>query len=348
MDFESFPFSIGWELTLACNLRCHHCASAAGQKNVNELTLEESLRICDQFPDLLVQEVNFTGGEPFLRKDWPAIASYLKELGIRTKIITNGLELNLDTVFQIRKSGISSVGISLDGLEGTHDYIRDSKNLFNNILKGLATLIKFDVPVTVITVVNMLNVKELDSIFELLKSIGVNSWQIQPVFPLGRVSELPQLKLTETGYTDMDEFIKEKLSVSAKDNPKIILADSYGYFTEFHNTELTWQGCNAGIVGCGITSDGKIKGCLSLPDEFVEGDLRKNDLWDIWFHPDSFSYTRQFSREDLGNYCQNCDKSEQCMGGCSAMSYGATKSFHNDPYCFYRIQKEKLNGNYFI
>ena len=62
MGFESFPYVIGWELTLACNLRCRHCASSAGSPRGQELTLEESLAICDQFPALLVNEVIFTGG----------------------------------------------------------------------------------------------------------------------------------------------------------------------------------------------------------------------------------------------------------------------------------------------
>src|SRR5689334_17492757 len=57
MGFEGFPLIVGWELTLACNLRCRHCASSAGLPRDNELTIEESLAICDQFPPLLVQEV---------------------------------------------------------------------------------------------------------------------------------------------------------------------------------------------------------------------------------------------------------------------------------------------------
>lgn len=335
---------MSWELTLSCNLRCYHCASSAGQKRINELTLEESLNICDQFPDLLVQEVDFTGGEPLLNEDWQEIAFYIKELGIRTGIITNGLMLKPDVVAQIKETGISDVGISLDGIGKTHDYIRGYKNLFKTVLKGIENLNNFEIPVTVITAVNMLNVKSLPPIFELLQSIGVNRWQIQPMFPLGRSYELPELQLTQEGYIELGKFIKQ---YKKEDNGlEIILADSYGYFTEFYNNELTWKGCNAGIVSCGITSDGKVKGCLSMPDKYIEGDLRQNDLWDIWFHPDSFSYNRQFSKEDLGNYCQNCDKSEQCMGGCSAMSYGATKSFHNDPYCLYRIQKETDGKNF--
>jgi radical SAM protein with 4Fe4S-binding SPASM domain len=103
--------------------------------------------------------------------------------------------------------------------------------------------------------------------------------------------------------------------------------------------EPPWRGCPAGRLSCGITSDGKIKGCLSLPDNIVEGDLRQRDLWNIWFDSDSFVYSRQFSENKLGANCRSCDKAELCHGGCSAMSYGVTGDFHNDPYCFYRIRK---------
>ena len=55
MSFEGFPFVVGWELTLCCNLRCAHCGSSAGYARGDELTLEESLGLCDQMPELLVQ-----------------------------------------------------------------------------------------------------------------------------------------------------------------------------------------------------------------------------------------------------------------------------------------------------
>lgn len=74
-----------------------------------------------------------------------------------------------------------------------------------------------------------------------------------------------------------------------------------------------------------------------MPDELVEGDLRKKDLWEIRFDTDSFQYNRNYSIGMLGKNCQECDKANFYQGGCSAISYGATETFHNDPYCFYHI-----------
>lgn len=337
MGFEGFPFIIGWELTLACNLRCRHCGSSAGISRDNELTTEEALALCDQFPALLVQEVNFTGGEPLLRPDWPLITNRLAAHEIRTKILTNGLSLSPDTIRQMVDAGIAGVGVSLDGLEKTHDYIRGYDGLFQKIMSGLASLIEAGMPVTVITTVNGLNCGELPELMSLLKQIGVRQWQIQPIFPTGRSKDARELLLTEEEYLALGLFYQRFGSEMGTEGLEILPGDSFGYFTDLDNREPPWRGCPAGLYSCGITSDGLIKGCLSLPDEVVEGDLRKHDLWDIWFHRDSFRYTRQFSADALGHNCKSCRMAEQCKGGCSAMSYESTGFFRNDPFCFLAI-----------
>lgn len=337
MDFEGFPLIVGWELTLACNMRCSHCGSSAGNPRQLELTTKESLDISDQFPELLVQEVNFTGGEPLLRPDWEDIAVHLRDLGIATKILTNGMVLGPDIVSRIKDAEISGVGISLDGLEQTHDRIRARTESFRDVLKGIEMVQRANIPLTVITTVNAININELPALFELLQSAGIKRWRVQPILPVGRVQNYSELELGEETYLRLEDFVRRWSPAARKAGMKLLYSDGLGYFEESDIYEgLQWRGCSAGILACGITSDGKIKGCLSLPDELVEGDLRKNDLWDIWFHPDSFAYTRQFSAEKLGHNCKSCDRAEQCRGGCSAKSYGNTGRFHNDPYCVYR------------
>ncbi|MFX0211758.1 MAG: radical SAM protein, partial [Candidatus Hodarchaeota archaeon] len=110
-SFDGLPFVLSWEITLNCNLNCRHCGSSAGYTRLNELTLEESLGICDQFPDLLVQEVDFTGGEPLFRPDWWKIALRLRELNIKTKLITNGVLLVPGTISQLKEVGIARIGV---------------------------------------------------------------------------------------------------------------------------------------------------------------------------------------------------------------------------------------------
>lgn len=343
IGFEGFPFIVGWELTLACNLRCRHCGSSAALPRPDELTLEECLAVCEQFPELFVQEVNFTGGEPLLRTDWWKIAAHIGELGISTKILTNGLTLGPDTIARMKDVGIAGVGVSIDGLEATHDYIRGRAGLFRRLVAGIERAIEAGLPVSVITTVNALNIDELPALFAFLRSLGINAWQVQPIFPLGRGETSSELQLSEQAYMGLGRFVKEWSPKAAETGFEMLPGDSFGYFTQLDTREPPWRGCSAGLTACGITSDGKIKGCLSMPDELVEGDLRQHDLWDIWFHPDSFAYNRKFCLDDLGPSCHSCDRAEECLGGCSAMSYGATGRLHNDPYCFNGIRRRSTS-----
>jgi radical SAM protein with 4Fe4S-binding SPASM domain len=338
MDFEGFPFVVGWELTLQCNLRCRHCGSSAGLPRENELSLDEALAICDQFPALLVQEVDFTGGEPLLRPDWWKIASRLRALGIATKVITNGISLSDAVIERIQDSGIRGVGISVDGLAETHENIRGHHGLFARVEAGIEKLQKANIPLTILTTVNALNIHELPAVFNWLRAWGIRNWQIQPIFHFGRFHESDNLRLSQSEYLQLGMFIKETWSTAEQIGLRMGPADSFGYFTDLDPRQPPWNGCPAGLLSCGITSDGRVKGCLSMPDELTVGDLRKNDLWDIWFHPDSFAFTRKFRVEDLGPNCQGCAMAEQCQCGCSSMSYGCTGSFHNDPYCFFRLK----------
>lgn len=340
MTFDGFPFILGWELTLACNLRCEHCGSSAGMAKDSELSTEEALELCDQFPELLVQEVDFTGGEPLVRRDWAKIADKLNRRGIPINMITNGLVLDRGTISIAKKVGVANIGISLDGLEQTHDRIRSHKGLFQKALRAINELTRAEIPTAIITTVSEANAKELPELYEMLISLGVKKWRLQPLFQLGRVQDFPELTLKEQTYLDLGVFIKENMS--NKNSPmEIIPADSCGYFSGLDERKPSWQGCNAGLVTCGITCDGKVKGCLSLPDSFVEGDLRKNDLWSIWFDPNAFKYTRGFTEKDLGRNCVSCEKAMQCKGGCSAMSVGSSSKLHNDPYCYLRLLEKK-------
>ena len=335
MKFEGFPSVIGLELTLACNLRCRHCASSAGHPRPNELSTDEFLSICDQFPDLLVEEVDFTGGEPLIRDDWFKIATHLRKMEIPVRMVSNGILLK-HNIARLADAGIATIGISLDGLEATHDLIRAKPGLFREIVHGIEAALAAGIPVAVITAVNNYNVNELPGLYSFLRELGVRHWQVQPIFSRGRARE-EELNLSFPSYLELGEFVKNRIATCRDSGFTLMPADGVGYFTDLDTRESAWKGCCAGMATCGITADGKVKGCLSLPDEIVEGDLRERDLWSIWFDKASFKYNREFSPVELGDNCTNCEYGEQCRGGCTVMSLAATEQFHNDPYCFHRI-----------
>jgi radical SAM protein with 4Fe4S-binding SPASM domain len=339
MSFESFPYVIGWELTLACNLHCLHCASSAGQKRSGELSLRESLEICDQLPELFVQEVIFTGGEPLLNENWSGIAAKLGALGIETGLVTNGLLVTDQVVERMTGCGLRAVGLSLDGPEPLHDQLRCLPGAFNRTMSSIELLKKMGIGVTIITSVTGLNIGKLDEIYRVVLASGAWKWQLQPLFPLGRGKQEQELSLTMGQFLEIGKYIRSTRPKAKTAGLEIVPADSCGFCSSLDFPEMGWKGCGAGRFSCGIMSDGRIKGCLSWPDTEVEGDLRKESLWSIWFADKAFSRQRFLTMEDMKGDCARCDVALECGGGCQAMSLGATGMFHADPYCYRRIMQ---------
>jgi radical SAM protein with 4Fe4S-binding SPASM domain len=335
--FESFPFVISWELTLACDLRCRHCNSSAGMPRPRELDAAAALALCDQFPPLLVREVDFTGGEPLRCPYWETLAERLRDLHISVKVLTNGWGLDGAAVGRFQSLGIESVGISIDGLDATHDYLRGAGS-FRRAVAAVGRLNAAWIPVTVITTVHSRNVAELSALAAVILTLGVTNWQVQPILRFGRAAAENNLALTPEQYLALGRFVRTWRPRAAAAGMSLSPADSFGYFTAYDDREPPWMGCGGGVVSLGITSDGRVKPCLSLPDEFAVGDVRERDLRDLWFHGEGFAAARASGPDRLGTNCRTCGRAGLCRGGCAAMSYSYTGAVHNDPFCFLALK----------
>jgi radical SAM protein with 4Fe4S-binding SPASM domain len=322
-----------------------HCGSSAGDTRSQELTTNEALNLCSQLQELRAKYINLTGGEALLRKDWYVIAKEIKDRGMQVSVLSNGLLLNQKTIAQLRSVGVYAIAISLDGgTPKTHDMIRGVPGSFQKCFNALDDLNKEDLPATVITTVHKGNLSELPLIRDLI--IGkTKAWQIQIAVPIGRFP--PEYVLSKEEFYAVALFIaamKKRYSVREL---AVMGAHSIGYHSQvLRNTMVSpvWNGCQAGISVLGIESDGSIKGCLSLPESFVEGNIRQRPLADIWEDPSSFSYNRDFSCSDLKDQCTTCRFGKTCKGGCTTVSASLTSAPHNDPYCLYHLESQILNS----
>jgi len=203
---------------------------------------------------------------------------------------------------------------------------------------------KAELPTSVITTVNKLNYKELPLIRDLLLNRFI-AWQIQTASPIGRFSE--KYVLSDKEFYSVGLFIAHlKQKYSARELP-VIGAHCFGYNSKFIPSLgifSDWIGCQAGISVVSIQSDGGIKGCLSTPDTYIEGNIRNKSIIDFWNDPNAFSYSRKFKKENLGKLCKDCKYGETCKGGCMSMSTACTGEPHNNPYCFYRIEEKYFDS----
>lgn len=335
------PYSTVVELTLKCNMKCIHCGSSAGENREKELSFNEWITVFKDLSDLDCELVTLMGGEPFLRKEWYELAKKVKDFGMNVTFISNGYNINDKIVAKIREIDPYTVAISIDGgTAKTHDSIRGVKGSFKKCKDVLESLQAAGVPVTVITTVHKGNFKELSHMREFLVNKNI-AWQIQIADPIGRFPKKLHLSLQE--FYSVALFIastRQKYSLS--DMP-ITGAHCIGYNSQvLPNITLSpkWVGCQAGISALGIQSNGGVKGCLSLPNSFVEGNIRDGSIKDIWNDPNFCSYTRKFTKDDLEGDCKDCKYSKTCKGGCGAVSASLTGKLHSDPFCLYLIEKQ--------
>ncbi len=337
---SEFPFKprvVGWELTLRCNMKCVHCGSCAGPARPDELTEKEGLDLIEQLVDLSTEVLTLSGGEPLLHPSWHIYGKKLVDAGVKTNIITNGLLLE-ENIPRLLSSGVRRVGISFDGTEKTHNFIRNHPDSFRVSVKAATEGVKEGLSIGAVTHISKLNIKDMEEMYKILSHIALESWQIQIVFKQGRMKENNEYALEPEDLLEIAQFIYEKQQI--KGGIRVIQGDNMGYYCEPPITKTPWKGCYAGRHLMGVDADGSIKGCLSLPREMIEGNIRTEKLRTIWEDPERFKYNRYFSPDMMEGFCKDCPKSDPCRGGCTVTAYASTGSKFNNPYCCYRLQRE--------
>jgi MoaA/NifB/PqqE/SkfB family radical SAM enzyme len=283
-----------WELTLKCNMRCRHCGSMAGKARENELTVDECLTVTEQLVDLGCKQVTFIGGEVFLYDGWEKVSRKLSENGLDVNLITNGFLLGDEQFDQIKYARLANIGVSLDGMRDNHNNLRNVNTSFEKVIEAFDILNRAGIPVAVVTSLIDRNFEDLWPIYDLLVEKGIQLWQIQIVNPMGNMADKKGFLLDPAKVSLVTRFIREKRS---EQKIMIYAGDNIGYFDENElylrsqpGTMYEWFGCQASLRVVGIDSIGNVKGCESLySDEFIEGNLRKEALSEIWYKDGNFA-----------------------------------------------------------
>jgi radical SAM protein with 4Fe4S-binding SPASM domain len=342
-EFRFFPRMVVWEITFACNMRCLHCGTAAGKKRPDELTTDEALKLIDDLAELGAESIGLSGGEPLLREDWLTLGKRIKARGMLPVIITNGLAMTDKDIENMAEVPFSKVGVSFDGTKKTHNRIRQREDSFDGALSAMRRMAKNGAPnFCAVTTVSNVNYRELDDIYDLLLEAGCREWQVQLCTSTGRMRTSGELVLPLAEYPNMVNKLIE--FQDRKNGIHIDVGENIGYFGQA-GTKLwrddVYMGCYAGTRILGIESNGNIKGCLSMPEEFVEGNIREKTLKEIWNNPDGFAYNRKFTHETASGFCHDCKYLPLCRGGCTTTSTSASGCRADNPYCTYRIEQQR-------
>lgn len=290
------PFSISFEPTTACNLRCPECPSGLRSFTRPTGNLKQDLfrRVIDELaPDLWALTFYFQG-EPYINPGFLDMVRHAADKGLYTATSTNAHFLDDARAEATVHSGLSRLIISLDGTtQDTYaQYRRDGE--LAKVIEGAQRIVAWK---------RRLKSRTPHVVFQFLV-VKPNEHQIPAARALAKEIGVDDLWLKTAQIYDPHD-----------DHPLIPTQDKYARYRR--NASGLWEvknklsdDCWKMWHSCVITWDGRVVPCCFDKDaHHWLGDLRTHSFRELW-HSNAYNdFRRQLltARSSI-EMCRNCSE----------------------------------------
>lgn len=284
-------------LTDRCNLRCVYCMPRNGvawQAREDRLSMEEIVRVVETAADGGVTRIRLTGGEPLV---YPSVVDIVRRLAAIPNIEEVSLTTNamlLERLAQpLADAGLTRVNISIDSLNRERFRRITRGGDIERVWKGIASAERAHLtPIKLNTViVHGLNDDELPALAWLTLE---NEWHVRfiEVMPIGNAQDWGEgFPLPEERYVSVQKmrsslsgFDLQPEAGPAGNGPARTFRIAGGRGTVGFISPLGEHFCE----NCNrlrLTSDGKLRSCLVIPNEIsVRDAVRARKPLDTFFH----------------------------------------------------------------
>jgi sulfatase maturation enzyme AslB (radical SAM superfamily) len=330
------PLGIVIRVTERCFLRCKMCGQNSEKGRLKGVSNRDRQRISPEVMASMVKEIRswrlkpfikLTGGEPLI--EWkillPHIAEFRK-MGCVIKLNTNAVLLkNRQLAYEVVKTGVDYLSISIDGTKDTHNQVRGISSAFDNSKKGIQNIIKekkaqrAKYPMVLLSsVVSTLNEHDIVNMAQLASEWRVDWLNIQFLNFLTPERSKQAYKVlskcfgtTETPWTGFEltsltniDAVKLSSSIDIIENtaqcPVSIMkiGNSPEALKKFHYTDevINTHICHMPFATMFIVPQSHPVFCIDYP-YYIYGDLNKQSLEETWF-----GQKAQFFRHSLAEY----------------------------------------------
>lgn len=292
------PFSISFEPTTSCNLRCPECPSGLRSFTRETGMLNEDFfkKTIDEIADDLTYLTFYFQGEPYLHKNFLDMVRYAGSKKIYTATSTNAHYLNDTMAKKTIESGLDRLIISIDGTtQETYKQYRVGGQL-HKVMEGAKNIIKWKKKLkakTPYVIFQFLVVKpnehQIDDLKKIAKEIGVDEVILKTaqVYDYEHGNEL---------IPTIDKYSRYKKNEDGTYAIKNSLENSC--WKLWHSCVITWDGK---VVPC----------CFDKDAQHQLGDLQTHSFKEIWNNDlyKDFRAKLVKGRKEI-DICTNC--SEGC------------------------------------
>lgn len=313
-----------WLITGRCNLNCKHCYASQYRGEV-ELGTRDVIRVLNDAYAEGVEHVNFTGGEPILRKDMFKILEECKNIGLSSSLFTNSTIIDVKDAEKFSKLEIP-IYTSIEGpTREIHEKIR-GRNSWDKALRGIKLLREYDIPFHINITITSLNWSFAGETLEKAVMLGANSVSIIPSMPAGNSLKYRITPtLYEYNHALTDAYLKAReLGVEFRAwctpfAPKTLRLEHIRY-----STCRDW-----GVADVSPSGDILLCDVLGVRLANVKSGFRS--AWETAINSKMY---REAINTPIPLECRGCEISRICRGGCYARCYLSRGSFEGpDPLC---------------
>lgn len=254
-------------VTDRCNLRCFYCMPAEGipyEAKAHLLSYEEITRLLRVLGGLGFRKVRFTGGEPFLRKDFMQLLEHTAVIADYESIhITSNGTLLQKHISKLKELGITKINLSIDSLNKERFHKITRRDDFDKVMQTFHLLVTngFQVKINAV-IMNGINTQDIIPLAELAKNHNVSVRFIEEMPFNGGYKTNDAMYSARNIFADLKAHYTdlEKLPSKHGDTATLLsvpgFKGSIGVIAAFSRTFC--NSCNR----LRISSKGEIKSCL--------------------------------------------------------------------------------------
>ena len=311
------PFVV-LEITPRCNLSCKYCYNIwkrPGHETPKEASfsqVKKTLKRLFQIAD--VDNITFSGGEPFVFARMPEIALFCRMKKKGVTIISNGYKGRREDYEMLLKMGVQLFEFPVHSYdEETHDEIAGIKGAWKRSLESIKNVLELGGQVVPVVVITKLNHFQVPKTLEFIKGLGMTQIMLNR-FNIGGqgIKENDVIGLTNQELKQV--FKKANKAVSRL---RLTVTSNVCSPLCVVNPELY---SSIGFSACyprqnnrpwTLDPEGNIRFCNHSPR--VVGNIYKNTFQEMI----ESSYIKEW-REIIPEICKGCKLYEKCWAGCRA------------------------------
>ena len=289
---NNIPLKVQIEVETKCNYNCTFCLLNGGRETHPNLLMSKEMltNLFKEFDTLGTEQIIFSGGEPFLRKDFLEILKQTKEYGFEIEIFTNGSLIDYWTIDILKQIRLKDLQISFFGNEEDYDTFSKTKGYYKKVLNLLERLDANNIPFYLTVPLTKFNTSS-DVLFE----------------EISKKYKVYFNDIITNSLTGKNKNISDRISLPT--DHKLIKK----YIIRKRNANLNaYKGpCIGGITYGAITAKGNVCPCYQyvLP----VGNVHNASFKEIWEKSPDLKKFREINRKGNKNKkCQTCKYNEFC------------------------------------